>query len=164
MCLWAGFCPGRLRLLGYPWCPIRMEKSRHSFAGLKMRMVQNDENLTFWMAKLGIFCIADPTYRIFLVLPQNKAHGKQKGALPKASPHLCCESCSLSPVLVMGKRGRTGMLLNWLNLHTDPYVLLLRKERRKKKTSICNGMKSGKMGPKTLCNSKQLWEFWAHKP
>lgn len=114
--------------------------------------------LTFWMAKPGIFCMADPTSRAFLALTQNKAHSEQQGV------HLCCETHSLSPVLEMGKRGRMGMLLNWLNLHTNPYVMLLKKERRKKKTSICNRMKSGKMGPKSLRNSKQLWEFWAHKP
>ena len=121
-------------------------------------------NLTFWMAKPGIFCMADPTSRTFLAVTRNKAQGEQKGVLPKASPHLCYETHSLSPVLETGKRERMGMLLNWLNLHTNPYVMLLKKERRKKKTSICNRMKSGKMGPKTLRNSKQLWEFWAHKP
>lgn len=121
-------------------------------------------SLTFWMAQPGIFYMADPTSRTFLALTQIKAHGKQKGVLPKASPDLCCETHSSSPVLEMGKRGRMGMLLNWFNLHTNPYVTLLKKERRKKKTSICNRMKSGKMGPKPLRNSKQLWEFWAHKP
>lgn len=120
--------------------------------------------IIFWMAQPGVFYMRCPTSRTLLALTWNKAHGKQKVALAKVSPDACSEIHSPPPVLEAGRRGRMGTLLHWLNLLTNPYVTLLEKERRKKKTSICNRMKSGKSGPKTLRNSKQLWEFWAHKP
>lgn len=166
--LWAGFCPGRLRFLHFLGLSIVSHQNEkvHTFThrsedqdGPKWNL-----SLTFWMAQPGIFYMADTASRIFLALTQNKAQSKEKGVFPKVNSDLCCETHSPSPVLDVGEKGRMGMLLNWLNLRTNPYVTLLKKERRKKKTSICNRMKSGKMGPKTLCNSKQLWEFWAHKP
>lgn len=120
--------------------------------------------IILWIAQPGIFYMGCPTSRTLLALSRNKTHGKQKVALAKVSLEACSENHSPPPVLEAGRRGRMGTLLRWLNLLTNPYVTLLEKEGRKKKTSICNRMKSGKTGPKTLRNSKQLWEFWAHKP
>lgn len=165
--LWAGFCPGRLRVLhflGLSSVPLEYNSPHVHLQVWRPGWSRKVTNLIFWMAMSGIIYMADPTSRTFLALTRNKTHGKQKAILSKVSPDICCETHSPSPALEMGKKGRMGTVLNWLNLHINPYVILLKKEGRKKKTSICNRMKSGKMGPKTLRNSKQLWEFWAHKP